>query len=88
MKEKKLERIYKALANHRRLMIVSYLKRVRQATVGDIAAEIKLSFNATSKHLGILAGVGILDREQKSLMVFYSLALVLPAPAKHAVSIL
>ena len=64
---KNLERTMKAFANRRRLAIVRYLKRNRKATVNDISHEIKLSFKATSKHLGILSGAGIVDREQVSL---------------------
>ena len=53
-KEKELEWILKALANRRRLGILRVLKQNREATVGDIAAEIRLSFRSTSKHLGVL----------------------------------
>ncbi len=71
---KKLERTLKALANRRRLAIVSYLKKRREAPVGEIAHEINLSLKATSKHLGILAAADILEKEQRSLQVFYRLA--------------
>lgn len=58
-----LERILKALANKRRLAIIQYLGQEKEATVGDIAEHIKLSFKATSKHLGILANVDIVEKE-------------------------
>ncbi len=66
-----LERTLKALANRRRLAILKYLKRKQEASVGEIAGEIKLSFKATSKHLGILTGVDILEHDQRSLQMFY-----------------
>lgn len=72
--EKEFERILKALANKRRLSIVKYLKKMREAAVGDIAREIRLSFKATSKHLGVLSLADILDKEQRSLHVFYRIA--------------
>ncbi|OGY99308.1 MAG: hypothetical protein A2945_05070 [Candidatus Liptonbacteria bacterium RIFCSPLOWO2_01_FULL_52_25] len=71
---KEVERILKAFANKRRIAIVKYLKNNRDATVGDIAAEINLSFKATSKHLGILSTADILEKEQHSLQVHYRLA--------------
>ena len=74
---KELERILKALANKRRLAIIKYLKKAKEATVGDISEEIKLSFKATSKHLGVLANADIVEKEQRSLQMWYSLT---PAP--------
>lgn len=68
-----LERILKALANKRRLAIVVYLRKKHEASVGVIAAEIKLSFKATSKHLGVLYAADIVEREQRSLSMFYKL---------------
>ena len=79
---KELEKPLKALANRRRLGIVKYLKQNREASVGEIAGAIKLSFRATSKHLGILAAADILDKEQRSLTVHYRLAAPLPRTAQ------
>ena len=76
---KNLERLLKALANHRRLAIIKYLKKNKEATVGDIANHIKLSFKATSKHLGVLFMVDIVEKEQRSLQMWYRL----PAQPHH-----
>lgn len=81
MKEKEFERVLKALANRRRLAIIKYLKSEKEATVGDISHKIKLSFKATSKHLGILSAVDIVEKEQRSLQVWYSLS-----PSAHSVA--
>ena len=72
MKEKEYEKTLKALANQRRLRIIKYLKIKRSATVSAIAEHLKLSFKSTSKHLAVLFNAGILDKEQKSLSMFYS----------------
>ena len=85
---RELERVLKALANRRRLAIVKYLKKQGEKSVGDIASEIKLSFKSTSKHLRILSAVDIVDREQKSLQMFYSLAKNQKPAAKHIISLL
>ena len=70
---KELEQILKALANKRRLTILKLLKSRGEASVGQIADGIRLSFKATSKHLNILARADLLEKDQRSLIVFYSL---------------
>ena len=73
MSEKELEKILKALANRRRMAVLKFIKKSGNASVGEIADAIKLSFKATSKHLMILANADILEKEQVSLTVLYSL---------------
>ena len=80
---KEYEKTLKALANRRPLQILKYLKSKKTATVTDIAEHIKLSFKSTSKHLAVLFGAGIVDKEQKSLSMFYSVAEPLPKIAKY-----
>lgn len=88
MKPRELERTLKALANLRRLGILGYLKKEREASVGDIAEEIGLSFKATSKHLGILSAADLVEKEQQSKVVFYRLASEQKPGAKHIISLL
>jgi DNA-binding transcriptional ArsR family regulator len=85
---KELERQLKALANKRRLAILKFLKKKGQAPVGEIAAEIGLSFKATSRHLAVLASADIVDKEQKGLLVFYHLSSVQKSITKYLISIL
>jgi DNA-binding transcriptional ArsR family regulator len=73
-KIKDLEKILKILANKRRLAIISFLKKKKEAKVGDIANELRISFKATSKHLGLLFNADIVEREQKSLQMWYKLS--------------
>ena len=70
---KELEKTLKALANGRRLAILKFLKNTKEATVGEIAENINLSFKATSRHLNVLANADILEKEQRSLQMFYRL---------------
>ena len=88
MREKELERIFKAFANKRRIAILRYLKKNNTATVGEIAEVIKLSLKATSKHLSILSSVDLVDREQKSLYMQYSLANDISKPISQIISML
>ncbi len=85
---KELERNLKALANKRRLAILKYLKENREAPVGDIAAEINLSFKATSKHLGVLAAVDIVEKNQRSSQMFYRLASPVKPVARYILSLI
>jgi len=85
---KELERLLKGLANKRRLAILKYLKTAREASVKDIADFIKLSFKATSKHLNILSALDILEKDQRSLQIFYSLSANQKPAVKHFLSLL
>ena len=71
---KNLEKIFKALANRRRLSIIKLLAKNKELPVAEIAERINLSFTSTSKHLRILHQLDILDRRQESLVVYYRLA--------------
>ncbi len=88
MRSKELERILKALANKRRLAILSYLKKVPEASVSEIAGEINLSLKATSKHLKILDAVDIVEKEQRSLQMYYCLSKEQISATKSILSLL
>jgi len=85
---KYLEKILKALANKRRLAILSYLKNQKEASVGDIASEINLSMKATSKHVIILSSLDILEKDQRNLQVFYRISASRTSLVEHLLSIL
>ena len=82
------EKLLKALANRRRLAIVHLLDHGRTATVGDIARTIKLSFKATSKHLGILRAADVVEREQVNLNMIYRLSRPVHQILKSALNVL
>jgi len=83
-----LERVLKAMANRRRLALIKHLRSQREASVGELAEAIKLSLKATSKHLVILHNLGIVERDQRSLLMYYRLADPLPRPVKSLLSYL
>lgn len=85
---RKLEKTLKALANRRRLAILKYLKESKEAPVAEIADEINLSFKATSKHLGVLSAIDIIEREQRSSQMFYRLSVAQEPSTKYIISIL
>ncbi|MEK7503341.1 MAG: metalloregulator ArsR/SmtB family transcription factor [Patescibacteria group bacterium] len=71
---KDLERLLKAMANKRRLSILKFLRQHNELSVGDIAERIQLSIKSTSRHLSVLAGADIVEKEQRSTSMFYRLA--------------
>ena len=85
---KEHEKILKALANRRRLQIIKYIKDKKLVTVTSIVRHIKLSYKSTSKHLAILHGAGLVDKEQRNLFMFYSIANPLPKLAKQVIDII
>jgi len=70
---KELERSLNALANKRRLLIMKLLRDKKEATVGEIAKGIRLSFRSTSRHLAVLKAADILEHEQRSISYYYRL---------------
>jgi DNA-binding transcriptional ArsR family regulator len=74
MKPKDFEKIFKSLANRRRIAVLIHIKRNREVNVGAIAKELRLSLPATSRHLNLLEKAGILEKDQRDKEVFYRLA--------------
>ncbi len=85
---KGLEKPFKALANRRRLAILKHLKENEEASVSEIAKAIGLSFRSTSRHLGVLSAVDILERDQRGLWMFYRLSDNLNHIIKQIITIL
>ncbi|HNW09494.1 MAG TPA: winged helix-turn-helix domain-containing protein [bacterium] len=73
MTNRQAEKIYKTLANQRRIAIIVYLNKKPKATVGQIADQLKLSLKATSKHLQLLKANGLVDSEHISSQQYYFL---------------
>ena len=88
MNYKNLEKKYKALANRRRLEIIHYLTKESKANVGQIAEQIKLSFNATSKHLNVLKNNEFIESEQVGLEQYYFITDKNDTFVKHILSVL
>jgi DNA-binding transcriptional ArsR family regulator len=63
----------RALAHPDRLRIVEVLS-TGPAHVGEIAARLRLSVNATSRHLRVLDAARVVDRSQRGNHVLYVLA--------------
>ncbi len=85
---KQLEKIFKGLANRRRLAIIHILTKHKELPVAEIARRIHLSFTSTSKHLLMLHHLDIVERRQENLSVYYRLAESLPPAVKQVIAII
>lgn len=88
MSDRELEKIYKALANRRRIAIVRYLNARKDASLGTIAEHLRLSYKSTSKHLSQLVAADILEKDQRSGFTFFWLSKDLPSIARYTISLL
>lgn len=86
--EREMERVLKALANKRRLAALHFVKTKKEVSVGDISEHLQLSFKATSKHLAVLFNAGIMDKEQRSVQMIFSVSPNLPEAAARILSLL
>ena len=71
---KQLQRIFKVLGNPRRLAVAQLLLKRRELSVGTIAKAMELSYTATSKHLGAMANVDVVEKRQEGLTVYYRIS--------------
>ena len=69
------ERLLKILASQNRLHILLFLQKRKHATVNEIADEIGLKLQGTSKHLRLLALAGMVKTKKRGLFVTYRLSL-------------
>ncbi len=71
---RELIKVFKALANHRRIETLLHLKKYRALNVSGVAEKLDLSMRSTSKHLLKLEEAGLIKRTPRSRDVYYSLA--------------
>ncbi len=88
MNEKELEKLHKALANRRRIAIVQFLKSGKDADLTALSAHLKLGYKSTSKHAGQLCAAGILDKDTRGGIVYFSISKTVPALAAHTLKLL
>ncbi len=67
------ERVCKAIADPKRLLILNILREV-ELSVGDIAAELGVSHSNASQHLAVLRERGIVTTRRVGTSVYYSLS--------------
>ncbi len=73
MNQKNLVKIFKAMGNERRFLILGNLMQKKELSVGQIAELIDLSFKSVSRHLSVLYGADLIEVRQSGLNRFYSI---------------
>ncbi|MEI8349417.1 MAG: metalloregulator ArsR/SmtB family transcription factor [Candidatus Omnitrophota bacterium] len=73
-------KLFKVLANPRRLRIMEILLGRERLSVSTISHQIDLSFKSTSRHLSLLETAGLIERKQEGLFAFYSIRKDLKTP--------
>ena len=73
MNNKELVKIFKALGNERRFLILKHLFVKKELTVGKISELINLSFKSSSRHLSVLINADLVKVRQVNLNRFYSI---------------
>ena len=74
MRLRELEHIFRVLSGRKRLEILRLMLDGKSRAVGEVAVAVKLSLKSTSKHVILLAQVGLLDRRRGGFSVYYQLA--------------
>ena len=73
MSNKELVKIFKALGNERRFLILKYLFAKKELTVGQVSEFINLSFKSSSRHLSVLINADLVKVRQVNINRFYSI---------------
>ncbi|MEK7174205.1 MAG: winged helix-turn-helix transcriptional regulator [Patescibacteria group bacterium] len=70
---RKLERVVKGFANHRRLQILDLLKREPELSVDEVAEKLHIGYENTSDHMRKLAITGLVMKRNEGTSVRHKL---------------
>lgn len=70
---RKLERIIKGFANHRRLEILDLLRREPELSVADMAAKLRIGYENASDHIRKMAIAGLVMKRNRGTSVCHRL---------------
>ncbi len=70
---RKLERIVKGFANHRRLAVLDLLKREPELSVEEIAEKLKIGYQNASDHVRKMAIAGLVAKRSDGSSVRHKL---------------
>lgn len=74
LKTKKLQRIVKGFANHRRIQIMELLSSYPEISVSEISTRLKVNFKTVSEHTRRLALSGLVLKRYKGQFVLHALS--------------
>lgn len=70
---KKIEKIVKGFANHRRIQILELLDKTSNLSVDEISQNLNVGFFTISDHIRKLADAGLVEKNYKGRFVLHSL---------------
>jgi len=70
---KKIEKIVKGFANHRRIQILELLSKTPDLSVDSISQNLNVGFFTISDHIRKLADTGLVEKRYKGRFVLHSL---------------
>jgi len=70
---KKIEKIVKGFANHRRIQVLELLDKTPNLSVDDISQNLNVGFFTISDHIRKLADVGLIEKKYKNRFVLHNL---------------
>jgi len=70
---KKVEKIVKGFANHRRIQILELLDKNPNLSVDDIAQNLNVNFVTIADHIRKLADVDLIDKKYKGRFVLHTI---------------
>jgi len=73
-KSKKLQRIFKGVANHRRIDILFLIKKSPEITLHEIAEKLNCNFKTISEHTKKLVTAGLVDKKYSGSCVTHKLS--------------
>lgn len=83
-RSRRLERVVKGFANHRRIEILELLGRKPEMSVGEISIALEIELKTASEHLRRLAIAGLILKRQEGREVRHAVT----ARAKHILTFL
>jgi len=70
---KKIEKIVKGFANHRRIQVLELLDKTPNLSVDDISQNLNVGFFTISDHIRKLADAGLVEKKYKNRFVLHNL---------------
>ncbi len=74
LQERKLERIVKGFANHRRIQMMVLLSDEPELSLADVARKLKINMKTASEHLRRLAIPGLVYKRYRNANVLHTLS--------------
>ena len=74
LKSRRLERVVKGFANHRRIQIIELLSDSPELSVTEISEKLKINFKTASEHIRRLAIAGLVLKRNQGVNVRHKLS--------------